>query len=60
MIAIGDTSEKWHCAMRRQAMSYASLIKLLTVPRRIVYNTSAWRKRYEYTLAHGRKPTAAG
>jgi hypothetical protein len=60
MTAIGDTLKKWHCAVRRQAMSYASLIKHLTVPRLIVNNTSAWRRRREYTLAHGGKPTAAG
>jgi hypothetical protein len=60
MTAIGDTLKKRHCAMRRQAMSYARLIKHLTAPRLIVNNTSAWRKRCEYTLAHGEKPTAAG
>jgi hypothetical protein len=59
MTAIGDTLKR-ECLMRRQAKSYASLIKHLTVLRLIVNNTSGSRKRCECTQAHGEKPTAAG
>jgi len=60
MTAIGDILKSGIAPMRRQAKSYASLIKHLTVLRLIVNNTPGSRKRCEYALAHGEKPTAAG